>query len=380
MKIVIAMDSFKGSLSSLEASHAVSCGIQKAGIEATILSYPIADGGEGTTKALVSGLNGTMQHLTVTGPLGEPVTAYYGILPDQTVVLEMASCTGLPLVPSTLRNPLHTTTYGVGEMIKDAISKGYRHFILGIGGSSTNDGGVGMLQALGYDFLDANHAPIPFGAIGLSQLHHIDDCHVLPELKDCTFRVACDVNNPLCGPQGCSQIFAPQKGGTPETIALMDSWLKHYADLSKQLYPESDPTLAGAGAAGGLGFALAYYLKASLTSGVLLILDALHLEQALSACDLVITGEGCLDGQSLMGKAPIGVAKLAKKYAKPVIAFSGSVTPDASLCHQFGIDAFFPILRKPDALDTLLDPAVASSNLTAASEEVFRLLQLQLLR
>ena len=378
MKIVIAIDSFKGSLSSLEASHAVSCGIQKAGLDATIRSYPIADGGEGTTDALVSGLNGKIQHMMVTGPLGEPISAYYGILPDQTVVLEMASCAGLPLVPSDLRNPLHTTTYGVGEMIGDAIQRGYRHFILGIGGSSTNDGGVGMLQALGYDFLDATNNSIPFGAIGLSKLHHIDDRHALPALKDCTFRVACDVTNPLCGPLGCSQIFAPQKGAAPSMIPLMDSWLKHYADLTKKLYPESDPDLPGAGAAGGLGFALSYYLKASLYSGVSLILDAIHLEAAIKDCDLVITGEGCLDGQSLMGKAPVGVARLAKKHHKPVIAFSGSVTPDASLCHQVGIDAYFPILRKPDALDALLDPGAASSNLTAASEEVFRLLQLNL--
>ena len=234
MNIVVAMDSFKGSLSSMEAGQAVWAGIAQADPSVSVTVRPLADGGEGTVEALISGLGGQWQQVTVTGPLGAPVVCSYGILPDSgTAVVEMSGAAGLTLVPEPQRNPLYTTTYGVGEVIRDAIAKGCRRFLVGIGGSATNDGGVGMLQALGYGFWDAEGRPIPHGAQGLSHLARITCDGVLPQLAECEFRVACDVTNVLCGPQGCSAVYGPQKGATPETIQDMDQWLFHYAQLAQ---------------------------------------------------------------------------------------------------------------------------------------------------
>jgi glycerate kinase len=322
-------------------------------------------------------MGGELQSVEVTGPLNEQkVTAQYGILRNKkTAIIEMAAAAGLTLLPSEKRNPLYTTTYGVGEILRDAINKGCRHFIIGIGGSATNDGGLGMLQALGWQMLDSVGEAVPHNAIGLERLAVIDDSTVLPALKECTFRIACDVTNPLLGQEGCSAVFGPQKGAPPNMIPIMDEWLQHYAELAKAKYPQANPQAPGAGAAGGLGFAFLTFTNAALESGINIVMEETKLEEQISAADMVITGEGQLDGQSIMGKAPIGVAQLAKKHAKPVIAFSGCVTPEARLCNEHGIDAYFPILRQVTTLSQALEPQNAQQNMTDTVEQVFRLLK-----
>ena len=375
MKIVIAIDSFKGSLSSLEAGNAVADGICRVYTDAEIQVCPVADGGEGTVNAIISATKGELHTVTVSDPLCRPIESSYGIVGD-TAFIEMAAASGITLVSENEKNPLNTTTYGVGELIKDAIQKGIRHFVIGICGSATNDGGIGMLSALGFGFLDKYGNSVPFGAKGLEGLASIRTSNVLKGLKECTFKVACDVKNPLCGENGCSEIFAPQKGATDEMIKKMDKWLQRFADLTKSILPHSDPDLPGSGAAGGLGFALRSYLGATLTPGIDLIIEATKLEALIKNADIVITGEGKLDGQSYMGKAPVGVAKLAKKYGKPVIAFSGAVTPDARICNDHGIDAFFPAVRKPCTLDEAMDNENAKTNLADSAEQVFRVIKM----
>lgn len=379
MKIVAALDSFKGSISSMEAGMAVKTGAERAGLRAEVTVRPLADGGEGTVEALVLGMGGTMQSIEVTGPLGEPVNALYGMIPgNRTAVLEMSQAAGITLVPPEKRNPLYTTTFGVGEMIRDALKKGCRRFIVGIGGSATNDGGTGMLTALGYEFLDEQGEPIPYGARGLEKLRKICDRRVLPELKDCEFLVACDVTNPLCGEQGCSAVYGPQKGADPDMIRKMDGWLQNYADLavefSVQPRPQAAADYPGAGAAGGLGFAFLAFTNGRLRSGVELVLEETGLEAYIREADLVITGEGRLDGQTVMGKAPIGVARLAKTCGKPVVALAGSVAKTASACNQAGIDAFFPVVKGPCELQEAMDPDTARENIAGTAEQVVRLL------
>ena len=376
MKVVVAMDSLKGSLSSLEAGAAVFEGIQRVYTDAEVVIRPMADGGEGTVEALALGMNGRIEKVQVTGPVGTKVEAAYGIIDEtETAIIEMSAAAGLTLVSEKERNPLHTTTYGVGEMIKDAIKKGCRNFIVGIGGSATNDGGIGMLQALGYGFLDSAGKQVPFGAKGLHLIEKISDEQVIPELKECRFQVACDVKNPLCGERGCSAVFGPQKGATPSMVKEMDQWLYHFANLTQEKYEKANMKQAGTGAAGGLGFAFLSYTNAVLASGVKIVLDETNLESYVKDADIVITGEGRLDGQTVMGKAPIGVAEIAKKYGKKVLAFSGCVTKDASLCNEYGIDAFFPILRSVTTLDEAMEAERASENLSAAVEQVFRLIK-----
>ncbi|MBQ8857435.1 MAG: glycerate kinase [Lachnospiraceae bacterium] len=375
MKVVVAVDSFKGSLSSLEAGEAVKNGVLKVMPEAEVNVRPLADGGEGTVEALALGMGGKLETVEVTGPLGEKVDCVYGILEEsQTAIMEMSGAAGITLVSEAKRNPLHTTTYGVGEVIKDAISKGCRHFIVGIGGSATNDGGIGMLQALGYGMLGKDGKQVPFGAKGLKEIETITDDNVIPELKECTFRVACDVTNTLCGETGCSAIFGPQKGATPEMIKDMDAWLGEYAKLTSEKYSKADAKYPGTGAAGGLGFAFLACTNAVLESGIKIILEETKLESYIKDADIVVTGEGRLDGQTVFGKAPIGVAKIAKKYDKSVIAFAGSVTEDAVACNEHGIDAFFPILRRIQTLQEAMEPFVARENMIATAEQVFRLL------
>ena len=377
MKITIAIDSFKGSLSSMEAGSAVADGILRAFPKAEIQVRPLADGGEGTAQALTAGLGGETRTLTVTGPLGRPVSASYGILPNrQMAVMEMASAAGITLVPDEERNPLKTTTFGVGEMIRDAIGQGCRRFLIGIGGSATNDGGIGMLQALGFQLLDREANPVPFGAEGLRVLDHIQTENALPQLKECTFLIACDVTNPLCGEKGCSAVFGPQKGADPEMIRQMDQWMERYGSLALKVCQNADPNAAGAGAAGGLGFAFLSFLKGSLKPGVDIVLRETSLEEYIKESDLVITGEGRLDSQTVMGKAPSGVAALAKKHGRPVIAFSGAVTRDAGVCNEHGIDAFFPVLRSVVSLKEALDPEEARKNASDTAEQVFRLIRL----
>ena len=377
MKIVIAMDSFKGSLSSLAAGNAVCSGILRVYPDAKIQVLPLADGGEGTVEALTLGLGGELQSIEVTGPIdGQKVTARYGILRDKkTAIIEMAAAAGLTLLPPEKRNPIYTTTYGVGEILRDAIHKGCRHFIVGIGGSATNDGGLGMLQALGWQMRDSLGKSVSHNALGLEKLAVIDDSTVLPELNECTFRIACDVTNPLLGQEGCSAVFGPQKGAPPNLIPIMDKWLQHYAELAKEKYPQANPQAPGAGAAGGLGFAFLTFTRAALESGINIVMKETRLEEQIAAADMVITGEGCLDGQTIMGKAPIGAARIAKKYGKPVIAFSGCATPKAKLCNDHGIDAYFPILRQITTLSQALEPTNAQQNLTDTVEQVFRLIK-----
>lgn len=376
MKVVVAIDSFKGSLSSPDVGNAAKRGILRAMPEAQVQVYPLADGGEGTVHALIDGMGGQLCTAEVTGPLGDPVESTYGILKDNTTaVMEMASAAGITLVPPAQRNPMDTTTFGVGEMIRDAIARGCRKFIVGIGGSATNDGGAGMLMALGYELLDAAGRPIPRGARGLKALAQIKKEHVLPELSECEFLIACDVANPLCGSQGCSAVYGPQKGADEDTAAWMDQALAHYAQVAMQYFPGADPDHPGAGAAGGLGFAFLTFTNAALKPGIEIVIQETGLETAIRQADIVLTGEGRLDGQTAMGKAPVGVAALAEKYQKPVLAVAGSITREASICHRAGIHAYFPIVRGVTTLEEAMAPENASENMADAVEEIFRLVE-----
>ena len=373
MNVVIAMDSFKGSMSSLQAGTSAAAGIRRVFPDALVTVRPLADGGEGTVDTLISGCNGRITQVQVTGPTGRPVSCPYGIIDEtHTAIIEMSGAAGITLVNDEEKNPMNTTTYGVGEVIRDAMRNGCRHFIVGIGGSATNDGGVGMLQALGYGFLDRDGRPIRPGARGLRDLASITTEHVIPELAECTFRIACDVSNPLCGEQGCSAIFGPQKGATPEMIPQMDKWLSCYAALAGEQFPHADADYPGAGAAGGMGFAFLTFCKATLASGIKIVLEETNLEKYVRDADIVITGEGRLDGQTVMGKAPIGVAEIAKRHGKPVLAFSGCVTKDAASCNAEGIDAFFPILRSVVSPEEAVCSGNAMANMTDTVEQVFR--------
>ena len=375
LKIVIAIDSFKGSMTSVEAGNASALGIKRCFPDAQIQVLPIADGGEGTVEALVEGLNGSFKSVTVKNPLYRDTVAQYGIV-GNTAIIEMASASGIALLQKEELNLMIATTYGVGEIIKDAIFSGCRDFIIGIGGSATNDGGVGMLQALGFEFLDEDKNAVSFGAVVLDKIKYINDEYVLPELKDCKFNIACDVKNPLYGKNGCSAVFAAQKGATPEQIGILDKSIIHYANKTKEKYPMTDPNFAGSGAAGGLGFAFRSYLNGKLQSGIELILEKINIEKSIKDADLVITGEGRLDSQTIMGKAPIGIAKLAKKHKKPVIALSGCVTNEATVCNAHGIDAFFPIIRTPCTLDEAMNSQNAKNNMADCVEQVMRVWKL----
>lgn len=375
MKVVIAIDSLKGSLSSMESGMAIKDGILAAKPDAEVIVKPLADGGEGTTDALIEGMNGERIDLTVTGPMHTPVDAYYGYLKDtNTAVMEMASAAGITLVPDSEKNPLLATSYGVGEMINDAIQRGCRNFIIGIGGSVTNDGGIGMLKALGVRFLDENGEDAGEGGQALAKIARIDVSGMNPLLKECHIQVACDVNNPLCGKNGSTYVYGPQKGVTEDMKKTLDEAMAHFARVTSETLENDYMNTPGAGAAGGLGYAFLAYTGAALTPGIELILDAVGLEEELSGADVVVTGEGRLDFQTAMGKAPVGVARLAKKYNAKVIAFAGSVTKEATACNKEGIDAFFPILRGVCTLAEAMDPVTARNNMTATVEQVFRLL------
>ena len=381
MKVVVAIDSFKGSLSSMEAGQAIAEGVKRVHQNAEVVIRPLADGGEGTVEALVEGMGGIFVTKEVTGPLGKKVEAVYGVIESKedsskTAIIEMSAAAGITLVPEESRNPMNTTTYGVGELILDAIERGCRHFIVGIGGSATNDGGVGMLQALGYDFLTREGAAISYGGNGLRELAKIKDSNVHTKLKECTFKVACDVTNPLCGENGSSAIFGPQKGATPEMVQELDQLLLHYAELSKEINANADRFYPGTGAAGGMGFAFLTYTNATLESGIQIVLTETKLEELIKTADFVVTGEGRLDGQTALGKAPIGVADLAKKHQKKVLAFAGAVTPDAKECNQHGIDAFFPILRGIVTLKEAMDKENAHRNMVHTVEQVFRVVEM----
>ncbi len=373
MKIVVAIDSFKGSLSSIEAGSAAKSGIERAGL-ADVTVMPLADGGEGTTEALVEGLGGTYVSAVVTGPLGGSVNAVYGILGDgRTAVMEMARASGIMLVDRKKLDPSKATTYGVGEMILDAAGRGCREFIVGIGGSATTDGGAGMLQALGFEITDEKGENIRPGIRDLDRIADITPKNVPKVLKECHFSIACDVKNPLCGENGAVWIYGPQKGVREEEKDIFDRKMKHFADKTQEYTGADHRTAPGAGAAGGLGYAFLSYLpNAELKSGIDIVLEAVGLEQELKDADLVITGEGRLDHQTAMGKAPVGVARLAKKYGVKVFAFAGSVSRDASECNSAGIDAFFPIVRGVTTLEEAMDPENAKENMALSVEQVIR--------
>ena len=375
MKVVIAIDSFKGSLSSLQAGTAAATGIYRVDPKVETVVRPLADGGEGTVQALTEGLGGRLVSVSVTGPAGKQVICPYGIIDrTQTAIIEMSGAAGITQVHGDEKNPLYATTYGVGEVICDAIRNGCHRFIIGIGGSATNDGGIGMLKALGVRFLDENDVDAGEGGQALAKVSRIDISGLNPLLREAHIQVACDVNNPLCGEIGSTYVYGPQKGVTENQKKQLDEDMAHFAQITSQALGTDYCNTPGAGAAGGLGFAFLSYLGATLTPGIELILNAVGLKQELSDADVVVTGEGRLDFQTAMGKAPVGVAKLAKKHHAKVIAFAGSVTKEAAACNKEGIDAFFPILRNICTLAEAMDSATAKANMTATAEQVFRLL------
>ncbi len=367
MRIVLAIDSFKGSMSSAEAAEAAKEGILSVSHHAEVCSVPIADGGEGTVEALVNGMGGELRTVTVHGPLFEPVDAVYGYLPESnTAIIEMAAASGLVLVPKEKRNPLVTTTYGVGELICHAIHSGARHFIIGIGGSATNDCGVGMLQALGWRFSHKD------GVCPLSDVEFIDKTSVLPTLTECTFRIACDVTNPLCGENGAAAIYSPQKGADADMVKALDAAGLRFAELYTAAGSNASPfpcgashNHPGAGAAGGLGFAFLAFLAGELCSGIKLIMEETGLEEKIRTADLVITGEGRIDAQTSMGKAPAGVAELCRKHGVPAVMVGGGCLGVSTVC---GFPCF-SVLRRPMTLDEAMDNQNARNNMreTAAA-------------
>lgn len=428
-KILVAVDSFKGSMTSLVAGNAIEKGIKSILPDAEIRVRPVADGGEGTTEAIIYGKNNVSRgSCVVTGPLGKKITAEYTIYDaadGRTAVMEMAAAAGLPLVPEDQRDPMHTTTYGVGEMIRDAILKGCERFIVGIGGSATNDGGIGMLQALGFSCLDANGHEVPYGAEGLGVLERIvipgkmlvrknsselavadpvdtpivgtaaisgagavdescvdDDDDFASRLLHCTFSIACDVTNPLVGELGCSRVFAPQKGADAETVELMDGYMKHYADVvERSAEGKSDRNTPGAGAAGGLGYAFRMFLGGKLMPGIDIVLSETGLEADVEWADTVITGEGRIDAQTMMGKTPSGVARLAKKHGKYVIAIGGCLGDGAENCVKEGFFnecyAVNNVLGIDDSdseqVRTAMKPENAAANLTTCAARITEL-------
>lgn len=368
MKIVIATDSFKGSLSSLEAGNAAAVGVKKILPTAVVKIYPLADGGEGTCKTLTEGLGGVIKKISVKNPLGEKIFAEFGEVPEKNLaVIEMASAAGLNLVPERLRNPLNTTTFGVGEIILSAIRDGCKNFIIGIGGSATNDCGVGMLTALGFKFFDAENNLCGIFGRDLENICVINSDDVPRKIFDCNFKIACDVKNILTGENGCSKIYAPQKGATPEIVRKMDDWIKKFSKLIDSV------EMPGDGAAGGLGFAFRNFLNAKLVPGVELILDTLNIADYLKNADIVITGEGSIDNQTLQGKAPAGLAKLAKNLNPrvKVIAIGGAVQ---NISGDSDIDAVFSILRKPITLADAMKKNIAQENISATIEQIMRLM------
>ena len=376
MKVVVAMDSFKGSLGSYEAGLAVKEGIQRACRDADVVVKPLADGGEGTVKSLIEGLGGRCVTAEVTGPVGQRTAAKYGILADgRTAVMEMAEAAGITLVKKEDLNPWKASTTGVGEMILDAACRGCRAFLIGIGGSATTEGGIGMLQALGYVFYDEEGKVLPPAAESLGRISRISKDHVPEVLEECRFLIACDVSNPLCGENGAVCVYGPQKGVKEEEKKKLDAAMRHYAEKTAAFTGKENSRAAGAGAAGGLGFAfLSYFADAELKSGISVVLEAVGLEKEVKDADIVVTGEGRLDAQTAMGKVPAGVAKLAKQYGCRVLAFAGSVSDDAGVCNEEGIDAFFPVVRGITTLEEAMKEENARKNIALSAEQVFRLL------
>ena len=366
MKIVIAPDSWKESLSASEVAMQIEAGFRQVLPDAHYYQLPMADGGEGTVQALVSASQGEIISLSVTGPLGDPVSAFYGIAGDrQTAFIEMSAASGLMHVAVDKRDPLITTSWGTGELIRHAARQGVRKIIIGIGGSATNDGGAGMLQALGIKLLTADQQAIPPGGAGLAALQFIDTRGLDRQVAACQIHVACDVTNPLLGEKGASRVFGPQKGADEQRVQILEHALAHYAAVIRQQLQINVADLPGAGAAGGMGAGLLAFLPVSLRSGVEIISEALGLESAISQADLVITGEGRLDSQSLAGKVPVGVAKLARRHGIPVIAIAGSLSENLDALYQQGIDAAFSVISRVTTLDEALLHARENIQMTA---------------
>lgn len=376
VKIVIAIDGFKESLTSLQAGESARAGVLAAMPDADVHVFPLADGGEGTVEAMTTVLEGQILQVPVTGPLGEQITAQYGIIPHRKLaVLEMQQASGLMLVSPEKRNPMNTTTYGVGEIIRHAMDLGYREFIVGLGGSATNDGGAGMLEALGIRFLDAQGQPVgPYGR-DVAQIAQVDLSGADPRLLECVFELACDVTNPLCGINGASAVFGPQKGADPQMVEQLDKALEHFAEVTQKAVGNAMEEKSGAGAAGGLGFAFMAYLGATLRPGIQTVIQMVGLENAIKDADFVVTGEGRLDAQTAMGKAPMGIAQLAKKYKKPVIALAGSVLENAAACNDVGIDSFFSVLKTPVTLQEAMLEETARRNIELTACQIFNLIR-----
>lgn len=371
MKIVIAPDSFKESLSALEAATQIEAGFREVFPAWTYVKVPVADGGEGTVAALVAATGGRVVGRTVSGPLGAPVEAFFGLAGDgRTAVVEMAAASGLALLPPARRDPLAATSYGVGELILAALDAGARRIVVGLGGSASNDGGAGMAQALGVRLLDAQgHAlAARLGGGALAALARIDASGLDPRLRHCEIEVACDVDTPLTGPAGASAVFGPQKGATPALVAQLDASLRHYATVIEADLGIAVADLHGGGAGGGLGAALVAFLGARLRPGADLVADALGLEALVAGADLVITGEGRLDGQSVHGKAPLGVARVARRHGKPVIAIAGGLGAGAASLHAHGVAAMFGAVQRACTLEQAL--AEAAANLRMAARNV----------
>ncbi|WP_072281680.1 glycerate kinase [Rappaport israeli] len=376
MNILIAPDSFKESLSALEVAQAIATGFKKVFPDAQYQLLPMADGGEGTVQSIIDATQGKRIYNTVTDPLGNPTQAFWGITGDgKSAIIEIAQASGLHLVPNAQRNPLITTSYGTGELIKAALDEGVQHIILGIGGSATNDAGVGLLQALGAQFFDEQNQKLDYGGAALTKLSRINLGKLHPRLQQVHIDVACDVNNPLCGAQGASAIFAPQKGATEAQVKQLDRALLHFAQKVQQQFNIDIQTPKGAGAAGGMGSGLLLLPHATLKSGVTIVAEALNLAKKISQADLIITGEGRMDAQSIQGKTPIGVAQIAKTAGKPVIAIVGSLRADYSAVYKHGIDAVFPIITQIDTPENTLQQA--HNNLKSSAENIARLWQLK---
>ncbi|WP_085994027.1 glycerate kinase [Oceanobacillus senegalensis] len=371
MKIVIAPDSFKGSLSAIEAANAINRGVKKAYPEAETALVPVADGGEGTMRTLIAATDGEIKKANVLGPLGEKVEAEYGVLGDRkTCVIEMATASGIDLVPTEKLSPLRTTTYGTGQLIMHALDSGYTSFILAIGGSATNDGGAGMLQALGLGVFDKNGVEIGFGGGELSKVHSIDINGFDMRIKSCTFLIASDVENPLVGPNGASHVFGPQKGANLSEVKLLDANLTHWAEKVEEITGVSLHNIPGAGAAGGIGGAFLAFFSAEMKPGIEVVLEYCNLERALRNADLVITGEGKVDYQTASGKTPLGVAKAAMKQNIPTIIVAGAVGEGTEVLHDYGIVSINSIVKEPMSLDDSM--TYARELLAYCSEQVLR--------
>lgn len=372
MKVVIAPDSFKESLTAKQVCDAIQAGLARVWHDAKFVAIPVADGGEGTVQSLVDATQGRLVEVKVMGPQGKRVEAFYGMLGDnQTAVIEMAAASGLHHVPLVQRDPKLTTSFGTGELIRHALDQGVTKLIIGLGGSATNDGGVGMLAALGARFTNADGDPIQLTGGGLHELTHIDLQDFDPRLQNCDILVACDVNNPLCGDKGASAVFGPQKGATPEDVQLLDGVLRQFGLLTEKVTGKMVLESAGAGAAGGMGAALLAYAQARLRPGIEIVLETVQLAHQVSDADLVITGEGRIDSQTVHGKTPMGVAKVAKRFDVPVLALCGCTGDNYQAVYQCGIDAVFAAVPRAMSLEDALKES--DFNLADLAENVARL-------